>query len=388
MDICKTELCTGCECCKNICPKHCISMESDQWGYYIPMVDEHLCINCKACVNHCPANHPQDYKRTVNQFFLKVYSSEKKQILSETSSGGTISEIELAFIKSGGAVFATIFNDNWEPIVVKISDQETLKKAQGSKYVQSKIGQAFIQIKELIKNGIMVLFVGTPCQVAGLTNFLGEKNLALLYTIDLFCAGVASPGVFKKYIREVTSKYTNVISLNFRDKTYGYGYYLTSLRTEKGKRFLRGVFGEFALLGGRKYIRESCLQCKYRSLKRLGDISIGDYGRSFLNETELKRGANFVIVNSDKGKDLLYHIGASLSIFNADEKVVCDKLLSLPVKESGIITKPNHYNQFHACVLNSSWKNGYRRYLKKKDLKTLVMRIIPLKLLFFIRNIR
>ncbi|MFT8352398.1 Coenzyme F420 hydrogenase/dehydrogenase, beta subunit C-terminal domain [Clostridium saccharoperbutylacetonicum] len=43
----------------------------------------------------------------------------------------------------------------------------------------------------------MVLFVGTPCQTAGLRGFL-NKEYDLLFKCDFICHGVPSPLVFKK----------------------------------------------------------------------------------------------------------------------------------------------------------------------------------------------
>ena len=53
---------------------------------------------------------------------------------------------------------------------------EALSQLRGSKYVQSEIGSVFREIKTLLAGGEQVLFVGTPCQVAGLRAYL-KKGL-------------------------------------------------------------------------------------------------------------------------------------------------------------------------------------------------------------------
>ena len=47
----------------------------------------------------------------------------------------------------------------------------------------------------------MVLFTGTPCQIAGLYAFhSSEKENAKLITIDLICHGVPSPLLWNNYL--------------------------------------------------------------------------------------------------------------------------------------------------------------------------------------------
>lgn len=72
---------------------------------------------------------------------------------------------------------------------------EELGKLRGSKYVQSGIGQTYLQAEKSLKNGSHVLFSGTPCQIAGLKSFL-KRDYANLLTVDFICHGVPSPGVW------------------------------------------------------------------------------------------------------------------------------------------------------------------------------------------------
>ena len=73
------------------------------------------------------------------------------------------------------------------------------------------------------------MFVGTPCQVAGLKSFLKYNNDNLI-CLDLFCHGVPSPKLFGKYIKEMEKKYNNtLINYNFRDKITGWDTYSNTL---------------------------------------------------------------------------------------------------------------------------------------------------------------
>ena len=92
-----------------------------------------------------------------------------------------------------------------------ISSVDELSPLQGSKYVQSQIGFIYRRVKEKIKQGKAVLFVGTSCQVAGLRRFLGKMDQSSLYICDLVCHGVPSPLLFEKYVKYLKGKYPNMV---------------------------------------------------------------------------------------------------------------------------------------------------------------------------------
>jgi len=41
--------CTGCGACTNLCPTKAISMQTDEFGFLFPIIDEKKCINCGKC---------------------------------------------------------------------------------------------------------------------------------------------------------------------------------------------------------------------------------------------------------------------------------------------------------------------------------------------------
>ena len=60
--ICDKNQCSGCCACVNACPKNCISMEYDEYGVLLPVINQELCVNCGACERACPANHAPEKK--------------------------------------------------------------------------------------------------------------------------------------------------------------------------------------------------------------------------------------------------------------------------------------------------------------------------------------
>ncbi len=71
-----------------------------------------------------------------------------------------------------GVVFGECFNDKFEVEHNCIEKIDDIKILQGSKYVQSKIGDTFKNVESFLIEGQKVLFSGTPCQVGGWKHIL------------------------------------------------------------------------------------------------------------------------------------------------------------------------------------------------------------------------
>lgn len=81
-------------------------------------------------------------------------------------------------------------------------DMEGMEAFMGSKYVQARVENAYKDAKRFLAQGRKVLFSGTPCQVAGLHQFL-HKPYDNLLTVDLICHGTPSSKVWGMYLDEV-----------------------------------------------------------------------------------------------------------------------------------------------------------------------------------------
>ena len=68
---------------------------------------------------------------------------------------------------------------------MEANKKEEIQLFRGSKYVQSKIGHTYQEAKKLLQTGCLVCFSGTPCQIAGLKNYL-KKDYANLITVDWY----------------------------------------------------------------------------------------------------------------------------------------------------------------------------------------------------------
>lgn len=214
--------CCGCFACCNICPVDAIHMKVDREGFWYPAVDESECIHCGRCVQVCQIdNHKKADKSIETEVYACMNSNRDERISS--SSGGVFVVLARYVIERGGYVFGSAFDQGMRLRHSCASTMDECRTMMGSKYLQSQIGSTYSEAKEILEQGKMVLFVGTPCQIHGLKLFLG-KGYDNLITADLACHGVPSSAVFKKYIADLERKnHAAVVSFNFRSKKEGWG---------------------------------------------------------------------------------------------------------------------------------------------------------------------
>ena len=195
--------CSGCSACYSMCPKEAIAMQEDTEGFVYPFVDNSKCINCELCVKVCPIK--KENKKVVSNIHAIACKNKEEKIREESTSGGVFTALSELVINQGGVVFGAIYDENLNVKHSYVENIDECNKFRGSKYVQSSIGDAFKKVKEFLVQGRLVMFSGTPCQVAGLYSYLGKEydNLIL---IDLVCHGAPSPKVFRKYIKSLENK--------------------------------------------------------------------------------------------------------------------------------------------------------------------------------------
>ena len=160
-------------------------------------------------------------------------------------------------------------------------DFKNLYKIRKSKYSQSNIGDSYKSVKKDLDKGIGVVFSGTPCQVAGLKNFL-HKEYEKLLSIDVVCHGVGSNEVLKDCIKLIETNANKKISnYNFRYKKekdfkpfkrYNVEYvYEDGTRIENNNDLYINLF-----LSG-KCLRNSCSKnCRFKACNSYSDMTLAD----------------------------------------------------------------------------------------------------------------
>ena len=210
----KTE-CFGCEACGQICPKKAITFKIDKEGFRYPEIDAKKCINCGLCRRVCP----KAFMPSKNGNIL-AYGGYHKDltIRKKSTSGGAFSAIVDSFCKKNYVIFGATTNKT-EVYHTFITDKNKLDLFRKSKYSQSIIGDSYIKVREFLNSGKNVLFSGTPCQIAGLLNFLKGTNIDNLLTVEVICEGVPSPNYIEKMNNYYKEKYNSSIkSIDYRYK--------------------------------------------------------------------------------------------------------------------------------------------------------------------------
>lgn len=169
-EICDINSCTGCAACAGVCAHKAISMvEVPPHGYLHPKINNDLCVDCGLCSKTCPVNNPPVFNSPQTAF--AAISKDRDDLMS-SSSGAASSVLATHIINKGGVVYGSVEEDYAHIAHQRIDSLTDLPKIKGSKYVHSYTTDIFPKVKADLQQGLEVLFLGTPCQIAGLRKYL------------------------------------------------------------------------------------------------------------------------------------------------------------------------------------------------------------------------
>lgn len=228
------------------------------------LISQNICVfGCNLCRNTCPANSPVITNQSMEAYACWSLDDEKRK---SSSSGGIASIFYGHFLKNkNGIAYGCNYDDNLHLQFSRASKLDEIEKFKTSKYTFSHIRNTFKEIKKDLVNNNHVVFIGTPCQVAGLKNFL-NKDYKQLLCIDLICHGMPPEQYLSDYIDELnlSIKPDNLTFRginNFYFTLYSKNKIIYSKKSGEDKffkAFLEGLF-----------YRKNCYSCKYASDKRV-----------------------------------------------------------------------------------------------------------------------
>lgn len=299
------KMCCGCTACANICPHQVITMQYDIYGHSYPQLDIDRCTDCGLCERICPMLHtdrlPQD-EQLDKLPVLAVYNKDE-QIRQQSTSGGIFTALADYVFNRGGIVCGARFDNTFHIFHDIASSPDELYSYRGSKYAQSDLGNIFVQLKQMLIDGALVLFVGTPCQVVGLKSFL-RHDYDNLITCDFICLGIGSPRIWEEYLDLYWNR-SKLCRIVFKYKKYGWhhGAWRMLVEDDQGCHYFNPYDNPFFHTYLRAYtFRASCFACPFKHIRRVSDYTIADcWGINKENPAfDDNRGCSTVILQSEK----------------------------------------------------------------------------------------
>ncbi len=317
--------CTGCTACMHICPKNTIRIISDEAGFQRAEVDVNNCIDCGLCLDICHLQNEHKRENREHPLFFAAYSKEKNNVES-SSSGGIFWELckEIILCKKG-VVYGAV-----QESVLKVSHKraetlEDIMPMRRSKYLESELEDTYLQVKEDLQTGRIVLFSGVGCQIAGLYEYL-RKSYDNLLTCEVVCHGIPSQIAYEKYLKMEEERYfpNKVKEICFRDK--GLGWRKNSIKIDfENRQSIRMESKDHPLhnlyLNGIN-MRSACGNCRTAKLPRVADITLADFWtyNGELMEKSQDRGLSLVALNNSEGDQLFFSIMDQLNCECVTEK--------------------------------------------------------------------
>lgn len=296
------ENCCGCHACFSVCEEQRITMQADAEGFWYPVVDQEGCNDCGLCETVCPMS-----SKSAESNPLAAYAcvSNNNDIRRQSSSGGIFSLLAETVINDGGVVFGARFDEDFNVVHDWTDSLDGLGVFRGAKYIQSRMGDGYKEVRDFLARGRQVMFSGTPCQIAGLRSFLEQDNEDLL-SVDIVCHGVPSPGVWLRYKQQLEKRFqSRITKVDFRVKDSGWKSYSVAAAFANGTEY-RSPADQDIFMGGflrDLYLRPSCYRCRFKTPYRKSDITLGDFWgiERVLPHMDDDLGTSLVLVNSPKG---------------------------------------------------------------------------------------
>lgn len=342
------EKCTGCHACLQSCNVNAIQLIFSEDGFLYPRIDFGLCVDCGVCFQVCPL----DDEKKISPI-LESYSAYTKNadILAASSSGGIFYYLAQQVLAEKGVVFGAAFDSSKKEVRHMSTDQVPLERLMRSKYVQSRIGNTYVEVEGALRANRKVLFVGTPCQIRGLRNYLGTRvETDKLETVDFMCHGVPSVTFFQEFLRSLEKKYGSQIKdVTFREKDSGWRTQVIKVYFENGRIWKKDSlqYYYYYYFLNNYSLRDSCYECEeYHS--HTSDLTLADDWVSNAEKNEM--GTSLIFVNTINGQGMLRRICNSIILTSIE----MDDLSVYSHKE---------YEKSKKALWLEAWKNHGFKYV-------------------------
>lgn len=358
-------LCYGCGACVETCPTSCIEIVKNEYGFSkIELIDEDKCLKCGKCEKVCQA-----LSRNENEDLKKPFYAQNKNedVLKQSSSGGIVSAFCSYVLNNNGVVWGVRYNsDNNTAEFCCVRNIDDLYLIRGSKYMEVSNPAPYKEIEKQLKENLLVLFTGLPCQVTGLKKYLW-KDYENLICVDLLCYGIQSPNVWKKYLSEINPENKKIKEISFRLKEPRWENYGIKITFEDGSCYKKNRWKDKYLLSYATpfFTRESCKKCDAKKFPRSSDITIGDFWQvdaitSISKDIAINNGVSVIMIHSSKGENVLKSCADYLNVFEIPDNVFS----RLYDRYSNNAKMPENGESFMAEVFETGFSNAVSKYIK------------------------
>ena len=314
--------CTGCMACVDSCPNLALKTVRNKEGHIVPLVDNGKCVNCGLCEKVCPVMARLSYSKSP---IAKAFAAWAKDdsVREQSATAGAFAAFAQYILSIGGIVCGAANIDGLNICHICICKESELHRLQGSKYTQSNTTGIYKKIFDYLKEGKVVLFSGTGCQVAGLYGFLGKRHYkGILYTIDLICGGVPSHLLIDKFVESVPYKVKRIVSFRNKDDGWAPEGFKYNLRVEDESGQLHDysnirnlVTTGFACGMTNRY---SCYNCQFAGTHRMSDFTIGDYWGITDYKEQHRNGVSVIVAHNELALDFLGRAHEYIEAYESD----------------------------------------------------------------------
>ena len=162
---------------------------------------------------------------------------------------------------------APILSDDCHNMVYRfIRNEEDILNIQYYLQLPSSVYPCMSQIRGYLQQGKEVLFIGNPCNIAGLKSFLQEQYTNLICGVVL-CGGLVSPMLWRDYLIRLGSRYGALVKSVYISAGSS-DVHVLNIAFQNGKRYRcikeKDLFYQMANSG--VGIRPSCADCSFRKM--------------------------------------------------------------------------------------------------------------------------
>lgn len=296
--------CCGCSACADACPQKTIVMQEDQEGFYYPKIQRELCIECGGCERVCPWKEGENKEELRKFFGVRAKNDELRRT---STSGGAFPVLAGYILQLGGVIYGAGFDSSMRLTHQRADDCEKLIRLVQTKYIQSDLAGIYQRLSRDLQDKRNVLFVGTPCQTEAVRKLFGTTYPQLIL-VDLICYGVPSPGIWEDYVRYLEKKHGGKLNaFYFRDKRNRNNGHTVSYQVDS-REFVNDYSKDpfIAMFNSNCILRPSCHECKFSTLQRNSDITIGDFWGIEKKAPDMDdgMGTSLVILHTHKAAQL------------------------------------------------------------------------------------